>query len=70
MSNLKYYKQMAGSKRLAKVHDVISKVGIANVGTPSMSAALKTKEAVFDVNPSTGLKTLTVAPVVKDDSRT
>ena len=59
---------MAGSKRLAKVHDLISKVGIGNVGTPSMSAALKMKEAVFDVNPSTGLKTLTVAPVVKEES--
>ena len=59
---------MAGSKRLAKAHDIISKVGIGNAGTPSTSAALKMKEAVFDVNPSTGLKTLTVAPVIKEES--
>ena len=65
IKNLKYYKQMAGSKRLAKAHDIISKVGLVNVGAPQTSAALKMKEAVFNVNPSTGLQQLTMT-LVKD----
>ena len=56
---------MAGSKRLAKAHDIISKVGLVNVGAPQTSAALKMKEAVFNVNPSTGLQQLTMT-LVKD----
>ena len=40
LSKIKYL-QMAGNKRLALAHDAISKVGIANIGTPSMSTALK-----------------------------
>ena len=67
-TNLKYFKQMAGSKRIAICHDIISKVGIGNVGLPQTSAPLKMTEAVFDVNPSTGKKMLTVAPVAKQYS--
>ena len=44
------------------MHDIIAKVGLQNVGTPAMSAALKLTEAVFDVNPDTGLQTLTLGP--------
>ena len=67
-ANLKYFRKKAGGKGAARARDISSKVGTQKAGTPSTSAALQITEAVFGVNPATGLKTLEVRPAVKPQS--